>query len=87
MSNSESIKSVLADEIDLYEKLKSQLEEEHRLEWVVIHGQDVVGFYGDFQEAAGAAVGQFGRGPYLIKEVGAPEVSIPLSFSTRPMHA
>lgn len=47
--------------------------------WVVIVGDEVTGFFESFSHAAGHAARRFGRGPYLIREIGAVEVVLPAS--------
>lgn len=75
-------------EIAAYEGMQSDLEADHWGKWVVFHGGVLRGTFGDFQEAANAAVTQFGRGPYLIREVGAPqEIHLPASLLYRPVYA
>lgn len=64
-------------EIRAYEKMKEQLEAEHWMQWVVFHGGEFRGAFDDFQDAAHFAVRNFGRGPYLIEEVGAPPATLP----------
>ena len=66
----------LDQEIATYERLREWLEAEHHSEWAVIHGETYVGAYATFDEAVREAVRRFGRGPYLIREIGAP----PLRF-------
>lgn len=64
-------------EIATYERLRPSLEAEHHLKWAVIHGETLVGTYADFQKAAEEAVRRFGRGPYLIRRIGAPPIRLP----------
>ena len=75
----------LARETALYEQHKVEFEKEHRGEWVVIHGDEIIGFYEDFQDAAQTAVERFGRGPYLIREIGAPVYPFPASVLYNPV--
>lgn len=77
----------LSRETALYERRKAEFEREHRWEWVVIHGDDVVGFYTDFQDAAEAAVERFGRGPYLLRQIGVPKQALPASVLYHPIYA
>ena len=77
----------LTQETALYERRKAEFEQEHRWEWVVIHGEEVVGFYDDFQDAAQIAVERFGRGPYLIRQIGIPKQSLPASVLYHPTYA
>jgi hypothetical protein len=76
---------VLEKEIAAYEKMRDFLEREHLHEWVVIHGEELSGAYCDFQVAAAEATRRFGRGPYLIRQVGAPPVTLPASVLFRPV--
>ena len=75
---------VLDKEIAAFEKMRDRLEREHLHKWVVIHGEDLSGSYDDFQDAAADATRQFGRGPYLIRQVGAPPATLPASVVFRP---
>ncbi len=65
------------DNVAVYEKMRSQLEEKHMGEWVVIYNKELVGTYPTLQEAAETAVSRYGRGPYHIKQIGEP----PFEFS------
>ena len=72
-------KTLLSREIATYDRLREQFEAEHPGEWVVIHGEDIAGYYESFDAAAKAAVGRFGSGPYLIREIGAPPLRVRVS--------
>lgn len=75
-------------EIAAYEGMQSDLEADHWGEWAVFYGGELQGTFWDFQKAANAAVTQFGRGPYLIRQVGAPqEIHLPASLLYRPVYA
>ena len=74
-------------EIATYEGMQEHLEANHKGEWAVIHGEEFVGTYPDFQVAADAAVRRFGRGPYLIREIGAPPIIIPSYILERQGYA
>lgn len=75
-------------EIAAYEGMQSDLEADHWGEWAVFYGGELRGTYAGFQEAANAAVTRFGRGPYLIRQVGAPqEIHLPASLLYRPVYA
>lgn len=77
----------LEQEIAAYERLRPALEAEHRMQWVVFRGTEHVGTYPSFQEAAEDAIQKFGRGPYLIRQVGAPPIRLPSSARYRPIHS
>lgn len=79
--------TVLSVETEVYDNMRESLEREHRLEWIVIYKSEVVGFYENFQLAAFAAADKHGRGPYLIKQIGAPEMPLTLSLFNKPMYA
>ena len=78
--------STLSKEIAAYDRLRNELETDHAGEWVVLHGEHVIGTYDDFQDAATDAVRRFGRGPYLIRRVGAPPITLPSSVMYRSVH-
>ena len=60
----------LETEIRAYDAKLEELERLHKGKFVVFHGSDFVGAFDDFNAAAAEAVRLFGRGPYLIREVG-----------------
>ena len=76
----------LKKEIAAYENLRSDLETEHLGEWVLVHDEQLIGTYKSFAAAADYAVQRFGRGPYLIREVGAPPTPLPASVLYRPVN-
>lgn len=67
------------DEIAAYEKLRPQLEAEHMGKWVLIHDGALISLFDSSGAAASEAVRRFGRGPYLIRQVGTPGVTLPAS--------
>jgi hypothetical protein len=77
----------LTDEIAFYDEHRSQLEADYFGRWVLIRDRQLVNVFNDFDEAAQAAVRGFGRGPYLIRQVGAPSQPAPTSLLHRPAHA
>lgn len=77
----------LGREIAAYERMRDMLETDHLNEWVVVYDEKLVGTYESFEAAAEDAVGRFGRGPYLIRRVGAPPLTLPASLLYRPAHA
>lgn len=78
--------ATLTENIEAYELIREMLERDHFGEWVVIHARKVSGYYQDFEAAADEAVEQFGRGPYLIRQIGVPAPPLPASvlFHTSP---
>lgn len=79
--------ATLKTEIAAYERMRDDLELEHFGKWVVVHDEKLVGTYETFEKAAEIAVERFGRGPYLIRRVGAPPFVLPASVKYRPVHA
>ena len=79
--------TTLSNQIAAYEKKRDALEADHFGNWVVFHGGELVDTYESFAEAAEDAVRRFGRGPYLIRQVGAPPVRLPASVLYRPVNA
>ena len=56
--------------IKAYEAMQSELESKHKEQWVVFHSDRFINAYPSFEDAAADAVKRFGRGPYLIRQVG-----------------
>lgn len=80
-------KTALSRQIVAYDaKYRSTLETDHLGKWAVVQNEELVGIYDSFQEAAEDAVAQFGRGPYLIREIGAGPATLPASVLYNPVH-
>lgn len=79
--------ATLKIEIEAYERMRNDLEAEHLGEWAVVRDENLVGTYETFEKAAETAVERFGRGPYLIRQVGAPPLVLPDPAKYRPVHA
>ena len=75
----------LTDNIKTYETMRETLECDHFGQWVVLHSKEVAGFYPDFEEAAAQAIEQFGRGPYLIRQIGVLPPPLPASVLYQPL--
>ena len=75
----------LDKELAAYEQMRQDLEAHHMGEWVVVHNETLVSTYESFENAAKDAVARFGRGPYLIKQVGAPSITLPASVMYVPV--
>jgi len=69
----------ITDEITRYDELRNELEIDHTGEWVLIHDREMIGLFKSF-DSAGEAVRRFGRGPYLIRQIGAPPVILPAAL-------
>ena len=78
---------MLSAEIAAYERMQEALELDHFGKWAVVRDEQLFGAYDTFEEAADAAVRNFGRGPYLIREIGAGPIPLPPSLLCRPIYA
>ena len=76
--------TTLSSQIAAYAEMRDLLETDHFGKWVVFYGGKLVDTYESSEEAAVDAVARFGRGPYLIREVGAPPATLPASVWLRP---
>ena len=75
----------LTEEIAFYDDHRAELEADHFGKWVLVRDRTVQGYFDDFQAAAGVAVQRFGRGPYLIRQIGAPSAPLPTSVMYGPL--
>lgn len=66
-------------EIHAYEAMRAGLEAHYMGKWVLVHDEKLIAVYESFEQAAQIAVCQFGRGPYLIRQVGASMITLPAS--------
>ena len=71
--------STLEQEILAYDEMRADLEENHFNEWVVVRHGKVACHYDNPEECLQFAIEHFGRGPYLVRQVGAPPESLPVS--------
>jgi hypothetical protein len=71
----------IVKDIEFYDSIKSNLEATHLSKWVLIHNQKFINTYENFDKAVEDAVKLFGRGPYLIRQIGAPPVVLPTSVA------
>ncbi|CCG40132.1 hypothetical protein [Magnetospirillum molischianum] len=71
-------------EIAAFERARADLESHHMGKFVIFHDENFVGAWDTLDAAASEAVRRFGRGPYLIRRVGAPPVTLPASVYMRP---
>jgi len=77
-----SDEGITAD-IKAYEKLLPTLEGNVG-NWVLIHQEELVNIFDTSEEAAAEAVRRFGRGPFLIRQIGAPPMVLPASLMYGP---
>jgi hypothetical protein len=76
----------LETEITTYESMREGLEAEHMGKWALLHDHDLIGLYDTFDAVAREAVKRFGRGPYLIRQIGARPATLPASVMFQPVH-
>ena len=69
----------LRDEIEAFQRMEGQLKAEHMNRWVLVHDRQLIGAFDSFELAADEAVRRFGSGPFLIRQVGAPPTTLPIS--------
>ena len=79
--------TALTKEIIAYERMLDVLENEHFGEWAVVRNEELIGTYESFELAANEAMKRFGKGPYLIREIGGLPTALPASVLYRPFHA
>lgn len=77
----------MTSDIAAYEKMQQELEAKHVGKWVLFHDEKFIAVYDSFEATAEDAVKRFGRGPYLIRQVGAPPVTLPASVMYRTSYA
>lgn len=75
--------SDLTTEIAAYEQQQAELERLYLGKFVVFKGHDLIGAWDTLNAAAEQASTRFGRGPYLIRQVGAPRPTLPASVLFR----
>jgi len=76
--------ATVEDNIVAYDAIRQELEARHMGEWALLHELELIGVYDSFEQAAEQAVQQFGKGPYLIRQIGAPPLVLPASVMYRP---
>ena len=70
-------------DIAAYESKRGELEKAYPQKFVVFHNAEFVGAWDTFNAAATEAVRRFGRGPYLIRQVGVSAPTLPASVMYR----
>jgi hypothetical protein len=69
----------LRDDIAAYDAMRLDLESSSLSKWVVFHHKELIGTFDSFDDAAKEAVRRYGRGPYLIRQIGASAIARPAS--------
>jgi hypothetical protein len=83
MASNPATNHPLETEIQAYEKQRPELEKSYSGKFVVFKGVQFVGAWDTINAAASEAVARFGRGPYLIRQVGVPPPTLPASVLFR----
>lgn len=78
--------AALEIELTAYRQQATRLEASDLGRWVVFKGAALIAIYDTFEAAAEDAVAKFGRGPFLIREVGAPPIVMPVSVAYNPTY-
>jgi hypothetical protein len=81
------METTIHEEIAAYEGLRQNLEADHMGKWALVRNRELVSLFDSFEDAAEEAVKRFGRGPYLIRQIGAPPVTLPASVMYRSEYA
>jgi hypothetical protein len=76
--------AALDAELAAYHQQANQLGACHFGKWVVFKNATLVAVHDSFDRAAKDATSRFGRGPYLIRQVGSSPVIIPAALAYRP---
>ncbi len=71
-------------DIAAYNAMRGELEEKYPRRWVLFHDEKLVADYDTFAAAAQDAIRRFGRGPYLLRQVGAEQPTLPASVLYQP---
>lgn len=78
----------ILNEIDAFNAMRGDLEKHHMGKHVIIKDGKLQGAFDTFDAAAREAIQRFGKGPYLIRQVGSPEnITLPASVAWHPVHA
>ena len=88
MVETDIIDDALLREMEAFDKKADWLLEHHSGKFVIFHDATFVDSFDTFDAAAREAIRRFGRGPYLIRQVGDPrEFPMPASVAYRPVRA
>lgn len=80
--------SILGEDIVAFERMRADLEGKHLGKWAVFYKGKFQAVFADFDAAASEALDRFGKGPYLIRQIGAPAaVQLPGGMIFTPAHA
>lgn len=71
----------ITKDIEAYNRMRVKFETEYFGKWILIHDEHFISSFDSFEAVAEEAVKRFGAGPYLIRQVGAPQIPIPSSVA------
>ena len=77
----------LTENIAAYERMQEFLEADKLGKWVVFFDGQLAGEFQECHEAIEFSAEKWGRGPYLIRQVGSPPFTVPASVQYRSLHA
>lgn len=77
----------LTDDIRAFEAHHAELEKEHFGKWIVFYDAEFIGAFDTLDSAASVAVRRFGKGPYLIRQVGASPITLSAAVAYHPLDA
>ena len=79
---------ILDDNIQIFLEMSDELNQHHAGKFILIYNSEFIASYDNFDNAAKDAVEKFCKGPYLIRQVGAPtEMTMPASVAHRLHYA
>ncbi len=79
--------TTLLKEIAAYDQMRDVLETQYLGKWVVIRDGEIQASCESFGDAARNAVKKYGRGPYLIRQVGRGPITLPASIEFNQLFA
>lgn len=74
----------LGSEIEAYDEQKEELVRNHAGKWIVFRDRRVVKVFDSFADADDWVLETYGRGPCLVRKVGASPPVLPSSLWPRP---
>jgi len=80
------VTSAIDEDIAAYETIRQELEANSTGKWALVCDQKLIALFDSFERAAQDAVSRFGRGPYLIRQVGALPLTLPASVMYYPIN-
>jgi hypothetical protein len=72
-------------QIVAFTAMLGELEAKYLGKWVLFHEGNFIAAFDTYESAAQDALAKFGRGPYLIRQVGASRPTLPASVLYQPI--